>query len=413
MARSARSSTIQPWSEGDPGASRAIYLMHEEDPTMDLIYTEDQLAYRDAVRSFSDQVLRPIGAALNLDRHLSAAEVHDLRDRLTKYEIATTAPTMGDESLDLVTAGIFIEEISKVNLGFAALMPWLFFPISAFASMLTAEQRGAYDKLFERGAGVALAMSETAAESNAGQIEASAELQGDRWILSGKKIWAAGADIADVIIVTAREARSGEIALFIVPSGTANCQVTPIDMLGVRAVSECEVSFDDCRIPESARLRPRNGSAPVPALLWNGRVRVSFMAVGVAQAALDLAVEHAKSRTQFGRPIGGFQLVQGLLADMAIEVEAMRLLAFRAACLVAADSPKAQVAVSMAKSYNAEAAVRVTSRGIQVHGAIGLATESPAERYFRDARMLTIPDGTTQAHQLIIGRSLTGISAPR
>jgi acyl-CoA dehydrogenase len=380
---------------------------------VDLIYTEDQLAYRDAVRSFSDQVLRPINAELNLDRHLSAAEVHDLRDRLTKYEIATTAPTTGDESLDLVTAGIFIEEISKVNLGFAALMPWLFFPISTFASLLTAEQRGAYGKLFERGAGMALAMSDTAAEPNPGQIEVSAELQGDSWVLRGRKIWASAADIADVIIVAARDTQSGEIGLFIVPSGTANCEVTPVDMLGVRAMSECEIGFDDCRIPENARLHLPDGSASASALSWNGRVRVSFMAVGVAQAALDLAVEHAKSRTQFGRPIGGFQLVQGLLADMAIEVEAMRLLAFRAACLVAADSPKAQVAVSMAKSYNAEAAVRVTSRGIQVHGAIGLATESPAERYFRDARTLTIPDGTTQTHQLIIGRSLTGISTPR
>src|SRR5258707_15407660 len=101
---------------------------------MDLIYTEDQLAYRDAVRSFSDQVLRPIDADLNLDRHLSASEVHDLRDRLTKYEIATTAPTTGDESLDLVTSGIFIEEISKVNLGLAALMQWRIYHTSTISS---------------------------------------------------------------------------------------------------------------------------------------------------------------------------------------------------------------------------------------------------------------------------------------
>ncbi|MGA3256687.1 MAG: acyl-CoA dehydrogenase family protein [Mycobacterium sp.] len=380
---------------------------------MDLTYTEDQLAYRDAVRSFSDQVLRPIDAEFNFDRHLSAADIHEIRDRLAKYEIATTAPTTSDGSLDLVATGIFMEEISRVSLGFAGLMSSLFFPISSLAGLLTDDQRVTYGKFFDRGAGVALAISESAAGSNPREIKASAELQGDSWVLRGRKMWASDADIADLIIVAACEVQSGEIGLFMVPGGTANCDVTPIDMLGMRAVSECEIAFDDCRIPEDARLRLPDGFASALALLWNGRVRVSFMAVGVAQAALDLAVAHAKSRTQFGRPIAGFQLVQGLLADMAIEVEAMRLLAFRAACLVSSGSPEAQVAVSMAKAFNAEAAVRVTSRGIQVHGAMGLATECPAERYFRDARMLTIPDGTTQIHQLIIGRSLTGISALR
>ena len=139
-------------------------------------------------------------------------------------------------------------------------------------------------------------------------------------------------------------------------------------------------------------------------------LKIVFEAVGIAQAALDLAVGYAKVRTQAGRPIASFQLVQGLLADMATEVELARLMGYRAASLMMAGAP-ARAEISMAKSYATEMSVRVASRGIEVHGAIGLTRECAAERYLRDARMLTIPDGTTQIHKLVIGRELTGLNA--
>jgi alkylation response protein AidB-like acyl-CoA dehydrogenase len=176
-------------------------------------------------------------------------------------------------------------------------------------------------------------------------------------------------------------------------------------------ISTCEVSFADCHLPALARLGgPGDGLGRMLGLVERGRLNISFTAVGIAQAALDLAIDYARERTQFGRPIGSFQLVQELIADMATEVAAARLLALRAAALVQAKQP-ARAEVSMAKAYCTEMAVRVTSNGIQVHGGMGLTRECRAERYFRDARMQTIPDGTTQIHKLLIGRELLGISA--
>ncbi len=136
------------------------------------------------------------------------------------------------------------------------------------------------------------------------------------------------------------------------------------------------------------------------------------MAVGLAQAALELAVSYAKQRTQFGRPIASFQLVQEMLAEMSTLAETSRLLGYRAASLMMRGDP-ARAEVSRAKAYSTEAAVKATSLGIQVHGAMGLTKGYAAEKLFRDARMLTIPDGTTEIHKLVIGRQLTGVSAFR
>jgi acyl-CoA dehydrogenase len=171
------------------------------------------------------------------------------------------------------------------------------------------------------------------------------------------------------------------------------------------------VNFEDCWVPEEAEIAAgRGGLQAALKLVEQGRLKIIFMAVGVSQASLDLAAQYARDRTQFGRPIGSFQLVQEMLADMAIGVEASRLLAYRAASLYQQGLP-ARSAVSMAKAFSTETAVQVTSLGIQVHGAIGLTKECKAEQYFRDARMMTIPDGTTQIHKLVIGREITGLNA--
>ena len=214
-------------------------------------------------------------------------------------------------------------------------------------------------------------------------------------------------------MVAARKVDAGDdqISLFMVDGDEQDYEVRIVPTLGMNATSTCEVLFDDCFVPADAELTPgKGGLSSALSLVEQARLKLVFMAIGVAQASLDLAVRYAKERQQFGRPIGSFQLVQAMLAEMATEIEVSRLLGYRAASLYASGQP-ARAAMSMVKAYATEAAVRVTSTGIQIHGAMGLTTECEAERYYRDARMLTIPDGTTQIHQLVIGRSLTGLSA--
>jgi len=214
-----------------------------------------------------------------------------------------------------------------------------------------------------------------------------------------------------VVAKKIEDGERGEVALFLVDRDEQKYDIRKVPLLGFNAVSTCEVTFDECWVPPEAEIGVgRGGLQAALKLVEQGRLKLIFMAVGVGQASLDLATQYAKDRSQFGKPIGSFQMVQEMLADMAMEVEASRLLAYRAASLYQEGLP-ARAAVSMAKAYSTEAAVRVTSLGIQVHGAIGLTKECKAEQYFRDARMMTIPDGTTQIHKLVIGRELTGLNA--
>jgi acyl-CoA dehydrogenase len=382
---------------------------------VDVTYSDEQAAYAAAVRQFADEVLVPISRDFNMDQHLSADEVESIRSRIARHTIAAVPPTRSDGTLDLVNLGIFIEEVARVNVGFGAIFQILFFPISTLTSLLTAEQREGYRYIFGSGGIASIAVSEPNAGSNPRQMETLAEATDDGWVLNGQKLWISFANIATGIVVASRVWDSKDIGLFIVPSGTPGCTVATIDMLGMRASAECEVVLNDCHLPSNARIALPNGMQSALELLENGRLRIVFMAVGLARAALELAVEHVKNLSQPERPMEPSQLalLQAMLADMATDVEAMRLLALRAASLREAGSADAPVALSMAKAFGAEAAVRVASTCVQIHGTIGLARGYAAERLLRDARMFTIPDGTTQIHQLVIGRQLTGISAIR
>jgi acyl-CoA dehydrogenase len=382
---------------------------------VDVTYSDEQAAYAAAVRQFADEVLVPISRDFNMDQHLSADEVESIRSRIARHKIAAVPPTRSDGTLDLVNLGIFIEEVARVNVGFGAIFQILFFPISTLTSLLTADQREGYRYIFGSGGIASIAVSEPNAGSNPRQMETLAEATDDGWVLNGQKLWISFANIATGIVVASRVRDSKDIGLFIVPSGTPGCTVTTIDMLGMRASAECEVVLNDCHLPSNARIALPNGMQSALELLENGRLRIVFMAVGLARSALELAVEHVKNLSQPERPMEPSQLalLQAMLADMATDVEAMRLLALRAAALREAGSADAPVALSMAKAFGAEAAVRVASTCVQIHGTIGLARGYAAERLLRDARMFTIPDGTTQIHQLVIGRQLTGISAIR
>jgi alkylation response protein AidB-like acyl-CoA dehydrogenase len=382
---------------------------------VDLVLNPTERAYRDAVREFVNRVLKPlVTERFDLRRTQTRAEISEFREAISRHEVATTAPLREDGSIDLIAFGIFIEEVSRLDGAFASLAQALFFPVWDMASLLvTEEQQRAYGHLFAPGAIVSMGLSEPNAGSNPAQIETTARRSEDGWIINGRKLWTSHAAIASGVLVAARKIDSPgqEVSLFLLDADKDKYDVRTIDCIGGDAIATCEVTLDEVHIPGFAEMTPEKGGLRSALhLVEQGRLKIVFQAIGIAQAALDLAVEYAKVRIQAGRPIATFQLVQQMLADMATEVELARLIAYRAASLMMSGDP-ARLEISMAKSYATEAAVRVASLGIQVHGGMGLTRECHAERYLRDARMLTIPDGTTQIHKLVIGRELTGMSA--
>jgi alkylation response protein AidB-like acyl-CoA dehydrogenase len=184
-------------------------------------------------------------------------------------------------------------------------------------------------------------------------------------------------------------------------------------MLGLRRHHMAEVTFDGCPVPAGHLVGEPGEGAGVYALSWlSQRPCIGLIAVHLAREALARALDHARERTQFGRPIGAFQLVQSMLVEMSTLVDTSRYLCYRALHLLDAGQP-ARYESSVAKAYATEAAVKVTNMAMQVHGALGLSVELGLEKMFRDARMLTIPDGTTQIQQLIAGRELLGLNAIR
>ncbi|RNL87588.1 acyl-CoA dehydrogenase family protein [Halostreptopolyspora alba] len=261
------------------------------------------------------------------------------------------------------------------------------------------------------------ALTEPDSGSDAGSLRTRATRDGDDWVLNGEKIFITNGTWASVALVFARTSDDGGkgITAFLVPTDTPGFTATTIHgKLGLRGQATASLSFQDVRVPDSARLgEVGKGLAIALSALAKGRISVAAGGVGVARAALDAAVRYSTERTQFGAPIASKQLVQELLADSAVDVESARMLTWRAAAMVDAGAGSKEVTApaSMAKLSASETAVRVANNCLQVFGGYGFIDEYPLGKYLRDARVLTLYEGTSQIQKLIIGRSLTGVDA--
>ncbi len=259
------------------------------------------------------------------------------------------------------------------------------------------------------------AITEPNVGSDTAAIETRAVPDGDHYVINGTKMWISNGTIADYVIVTLKivdpEGGPPQPAQILVEKDRSPFGAREIHKMGVRSFPTAELIFEDCRVPKENLLRPKPGSQGEPLDSLNfARANASISAVGISQAALEASIRYAKERIQFGKPIGQFQLIQAMIADMMAEIEAGRFLAYRAFYLLG-KGRRCYRECSLAKAFCTEAAVRVTSKAIQIHGAYGLSEEYPVERYFRDARCYTIPDGTTQIQQLIVGREVLGMRA--
>jgi alkylation response protein AidB-like acyl-CoA dehydrogenase len=261
------------------------------------------------------------------------------------------------------------------------------------------------------------AISEPNVGSDASSIQTTAVLDGDDWIINGTKAWISNGPVCDHVFVAAqtdKAAGRAGIRWILVEK-----EISPYDasrtnhLMGLRAWPNGELSFQDCRVPRQNLRARQEGTGGGSRRTWAfdvPRTVLAITSVGIAQAAIDDSIKYALERQQFGRPIARFQLVQEMIVDMILETEAARLLAYRAMDLIDRGEDCTWQAAA-AKAYATEMAIRVTSKAIEVHGAVGLTESLPVERYFRDARAMTIPDGTTEIQKLIIGRARIGVSA--
>jgi alkylation response protein AidB-like acyl-CoA dehydrogenase len=258
------------------------------------------------------------------------------------------------------------------------------------------------------------ALTEPGTGSDAGSLTTRARRDGDDWIIDGGKMFITNGTVAKVALTFARTSESG-VTAFLVPTDSPGLTATEIKgKLGLRGQATAELAFDGVRVPDSARLGERDrGLGIALGALSRGRISVAAGAVGVAQAALDAALGYAGEREQFGRPIASFQLVQELLADSEVDIRASRLLTHQVARMADAGATPKEYATdaSVAKYHASETAVRVSNNCLQTFGGYGFIDEYPVGKYLRDARVLTLYEGTSQVQKLIIGRALTGVDA--
>jgi alkylation response protein AidB-like acyl-CoA dehydrogenase len=284
------------------------------------------------------------------------------------------------------------------------------YPILAFGSV---EQKQKWIPALARGEKIgAFCLTEPNAGSDAGSIEATARLDGDEYVVNANKLWVTNGGVADICLVFLRtnpDAGYKGISVIVAERGTPGFVVGDLeDMCGMRANPVCSIRLNDCRIPVKNRIGKEGMGLRIGlAGLDTGRIGIAAQALGIAQAALEESVKYAKQRYQFGAPIATKQSVQNMIADMATEVDAARLMVYRAALVRDQGGAFTQEA-AMAKLFASEVAGRVTDQAVQVHGGYGYSKSYPVERYYRDARVTRIYEGTSEIHRMVIARGILG-----
>ncbi|MFD8320013.1 acyl-CoA dehydrogenase family protein [Kitasatospora purpeofusca] len=382
---------------------------------MDLELSEEQAAVRELAASFTDREIAPHAAAWDRAESVDRAIV----GRLGKLGfLGLTLPEeYGGSGGDHLAYCLVLEELGRgdsavrgivsVSLGLVAKS------VNAFG---TEEQKRHWLPRLTSGEVLGcFALTEPGTGSDAANLTTRAVRESDgHWSLSGTKTFITNGTWADVALVLARTGEPGHrgITAFLVPTDLPGFTRTEIrGKLGLRGQATAELAFDAVRVPDSARLgEVGKGFTVAMAALAKGRMSVAAGCVGIARACLDAAVRYAGEREQFGVPIASHQLVQQLLAGIAVDVEAARLLTWKVADHIDRGLPFATES-SVAKLFASEAAVRAANNALQVFGGYGFIDEYPVGKYLRDARVMTLYEGTSQIHQLLIGRALTGVNA--
>jgi alkylation response protein AidB-like acyl-CoA dehydrogenase len=377
---------------------------------MDFGFTGDQQQLRKTIREFTEAEIKPHVMEWDETQHFPA-EVFRGLGRLGALG-AVFPEDLGGSGYSYVDYAIVMEELARVD-------PSIALSVAAHVSLCTnhiftagsEEQKRRYIPKLASGEWIgSWSLTEPEAGSDAGQARAAAVLDRDCWVLNGIKTFTTNAHVADVgvvMAVTDRSASSHGISAFIIEKGTPGYSFGKKEnKLGMRCSPTGDVLLKNCRVPAS-QVCGKVGEGFVDSLriLDGGRISIAALAVGVAQGAYEAALKYSKQRKQFSRFISEFQSIQNKLADMATEIDAARLLTQRAAWLKDSGAGVNKES-SMAKLFASETAVRVTNEAVQIHGGYGFIKDYPVEKFFRDAKLCTIGEGTSEIQRLVIARQL-------
>jgi short-chain 2-methylacyl-CoA dehydrogenase len=363
---------------------------------------------RDTVRRFAVERVAPVAEELDREQRFPYELVAELAE--LGLMGMTIPEEYGGAGTDTLSYAIAVEELARVDssvaITVAAHHSLGTLPIHLFG---TEEQKRRWLPDLASGRKLAaFGLTEPGAGSDAGATRTSARLDAGEWVIDGSKIFItnAGTDISACVTITARTG-DGEISALVVPNGTPGYVISePMHKLGWRASDTRELSFQGARVPEGNLLGPRGaGLKQFLEILDGGRISVAAMGVGLAQGCYDLAIAYASERHQFGRPIAAFQAVQQKLVDMATELEAARLLVYRAAWEKDQGREFARTA-AMAKLFSGELSHRAANWALQIHGGYGFMDEYPISRLYRDQKILEIGEGTNEVQRMVIARHL-------
>ncbi len=371
--------------------------------------TQEQRLIKNLVSEFAEKEIRPVASEIDRNCAFPAEIVEKLFD--LGFMGHFIEERHGGSGLDYLSYVIAIEEISRACASTGAIVmshnSLACVPIIDFG---TEEQKEEYLPRMCRGAVGCFALSEPESGSDAAGIKTGAEKKGGVYILNGTKSWITNGREAEVAVVfakTDKTKRSGGITAFIIDLDAPGISLGKSESkLGIRGTSTSQIVFENCEVPESRVLgKEGEGFKIAMETLDAGRIGVAAQAVGIAQAVLDSSTRYSREREAFGKKISDFQAIQFILADMATGIEASRLLTYKAA-LMKDRGEKYTKHSSMAKLYASETAMRVATKGIQVHGGNGYTTDYPVERHFRDAKITEIYEGTSEIQRIVIARQV-------
>jgi len=380
---------------------------------MDLELTEQHKALRKLVRDFMEKEFAPIAQELD-DREEFPVEIVKRLGELGILGITFPEKYGGGES-DAISYVITIEELTRVDSSMGITVEAdVTLGGSPLCHFGTEEQKLTWLVPLAKGEILgAFGLTEPEAGSDSGATQTTAVLERDEWVINGTKcfITNSGTPMTGFVTITAvtgkRPDGKKEISNIMVPAGTPGFTVSKkYKKMGWRASDTRELSFVDCRVPKKNIIGQRGaGLKQFLETLDEGRLGVASMGLGLAQGVFEMSLKYAKQRVQFGRPIFEYQEIQSKLVNMAIGVEAGRLLCYQAALLKDKGVPYTKEA-AMAKMFTSEFAIKAASEGVQIHGGIGLMDDSPISRFYRDAKFLTIGEGTTEIQKMVIARRL-------
>jgi len=378
---------------------------------MDFRLSDEQQVLRRTIREFAEAELRPHVMAWDEAQHFPVEVVPRMAELgLLGIQFPEQYGGAGMSALDYC---LCIEELSRVD-------PSIGITIAAHNGLGSAHiylfgteaQKERFLAPLARGEMLAAwGLTEPTAGSDAAGTRTVAVRDGDTWVINGAKTFTTHGSVGGVMVamaVTDRARGNRGISAFIVPRGTPGMRPGKKEnKLGFRASDTSEVIFEDCRVPLD-HLLGEEGQGFIGAMqvLDAGRIGIAALSVGLAQGAYEAALRYAKERRQFGQPIASFQAIQWKLADMATRIEAARLLTYRAAWLKDRGQPRTTRESSMAKLYASEVAVRAAEECVQIHGGYGFTKDYPAEKFFRDVKLMTIGEGTSEIQRLVIARQL-------